>query len=482
MQQQPTLESGGRTDLTVQVTFRGVVIDHVTLRHRPRTARRDRYQIPHRDPARPATADVTGGASPPPEPHTTRVQDTAAFTLVEDTPAGLRVHLMPDMRGSAAMGVLQIPLATWRANHGSSFLLPTDVALELAHGQMEYRLAWVAPAPPVRAPLVRLRWQEQRYTAATALAFLLVLLASALVPPDARALSLQRLVREFRLLPVTIVPPEEQERARASGAHRAKAGAAARGAPGAAGQPAARPRDAAVVRKLARRERAGDASARLQAIQHSGILEFFRTDVPDSAIAALLSPDSALGDDPRTILGVLERSNLADGYGVGGLTVRGTGVAGAGTGESTIGTGSLGRISLGIGDGVASDRGGGIGRLAPRRERPLDVVAERPTVRGSLDREIIRRVVRRHINEIRYCYEQELPRAPSLAGRVAVRFTIAATGSVAAAAVDSSSLANPRVEICTVDAVRRWSFPQPQGGGIVIATYPFTFVPAGGDR
>jgi hypothetical protein len=38
---------------------------------------------------------------------------------------------------------------------------------------------------------------------------------------------------------------------------------------------------------------------------------------------------------------------------------------------------------------------------------------------------------------------------------------------------------SPRVESCLVGAVRRWEFPKPTGGGLVIATYPFTFMAAG---
>ena len=37
-----------------------------------------------------------------------------------------------------------------------------------------------------------------------------------------------------------------------------------------------------------------------------------------------------------------------------------------------------------------------------------------------------------------------------------------------------------RVENCTVQAVRRWEFPKPLGGGIVIVSYPFVLTPAGG--
>ena len=42
-----------------------------------------------------------------------------------------------------------------------------------------------------------------------------------------------------------------------------------------------------------------------------------------------------------------------------------------------------------------------------------------------------------------------------------------------ATAVASSTLGDPQVENCIAQAVRRWTFPQPEGGGIVIVTYPF---------
>ena len=36
-------------------------------------------------------------------------------------------------------------------------------------------------------------------------------------------------------------------------------------------------------------------------------------------------------------------------------------------------------------------------------------------------------------------------------------------------------LGNPAAENCIAQAVRRWTFPQPKGGGIVIVSYPFVF-------
>ncbi len=97
---------------------------------------------------------------------------------------------------------------------------------------------------------------------------------------------------------------------------------------------------------------------------------------------------------------------------------------------------------------------------------------------GSLSREAIRSVVRRHINEVRYCYEQQLQRRPELAGRVVVSFIISSTGTVQSAFVSESTLSNASAEGCIAQAVRRWTFPAPTGG-IVTVNYPFELSPTG---
>ena len=115
-----------------------------------------------------------------------------------------------------------------------------------------------------------------------------------------------------------------------------------------------------------------------------------------------------------------------------------------------------------------------------RKPKVPDPILGIASVRGSLDKEIIRRIVRRHLNEVRYCYEQALPRHPSLAGRMVVQFTIAPTGQVLASYRQSSTLSSLAVESCVISAVKRWEFPKPDGGGLVIVSYPFQFSPAGG--
>jgi TonB family protein len=98
-------------------------------------------------------------------------------------------------------------------------------------------------------------------------------------------------------------------------------------------------------------------------------------------------------------------------------------------------------------------------------------------VRGNLDHAVIRSVVAEHINEVKWCYEQELVRQPNLGGRIVVQFKIDATGAVAASALQTSTMGQPNVESCVVKAVRRWQFPEPEGGGIVIVSYPFILTP-----
>ncbi len=98
--------------------------------------------------------------------------------------------------------------------------------------------------------------------------------------------------------------------------------------------------------------------------------------------------------------------------------------------------------------------------------------AEHP---GSLDKDVIRKVVRAHINEIRVCYNHGLARDPTLAGKVGLQFTIGPDGTVTKSIVESSTLsaADRTTADCIAAAPLRWRFPEPEGGGSVIITYPF---------
>ena len=99
---------------------------------------------------------------------------------------------------------------------------------------------------------------------------------------------------------------------------------------------------------------------------------------------------------------------------------------------------------------------------------------------GSLDKELIRQVIHRNRNQIRFCYESLLQRFPKLGGKVAVKFVISGNGNVIQSTVAQSTSGNAQLDKCVAGRVHTWNFPKPKGGGIVIVTYPFIFKQAGG--
>ncbi|MEM9453261.1 MAG: TonB family protein [Myxococcota bacterium] len=198
------------------------------------------------------------------------------------------------------------------------------------------------------------------------------------------------------------------------------------------------------------------------------------------------------------VWGSLHGTEVGEAFGVGGLGLVGTGRGGGGTGEGMIGlgntgvglgstgvdpgvTGLLGPMGTvtGTGTGTDSGMGSGYGRgsgagFGGRGRRVPRVRQAKAQVMGALDRDIVRRIVRAHINEVRHCYNQGLSRDPNLRGRVLLVFSIDPSGRVLESQVEeSSSLPSDPVKSCIAKAVRRWRFPTPTGGGTVQVKMPF---------
>jgi outer membrane biosynthesis protein TonB len=152
-----------------------------------------------------------------------------------------------------------------------------------------------------------------------------------------------------------------------------------------------------------------------------------------------------------------------------GLGDRDGGLGGGGQAEGLSGLGTHG---VGGGrTGYGTDGGGG----GAKERGGLTGVGDGTIVIGALERSVIDEVIKRHLAQIRYCYQRELQKQPSLAGKVVMHFTIARDGSVSAARTKSSSLGNEAVESCLVGRFLRMQFPQPEGNGIVVVSYPFLF-------
>ena len=100
-------------------------------------------------------------------------------------------------------------------------------------------------------------------------------------------------------------------------------------------------------------------------------------------------------------------------------------------------------------------------------------------VLGSMDPDVIRRILREHIPQFRYCYQKELDRASNdnLSGTIGLQFTIGASGHVSRAGLSGRTRLPGPVKRCVVNVLRGIQFPRPLGGGTVEVKQPFNFYP-----
>ena len=225
------------------------------------------------------------------------------------------------------------------------------------------------------------------------------------------------------------------------------------GGQGSAPEPAAQPATVAVVVPATATSDAGTAAVE----EESG----------DSDASA----DASMG-----ALGTMWGESIGEAFGAGGLGLTGIGPGGGGTGEG-IGLGSIGTLGHGAGAGTGSGAGSGYGRLGgsrPPQNRPT-VTTEATVVTGALDKDIIRRVIRRHVNRFKFCYERELAKSPNLQGKVVIRFVINREGSVTTTQDAGSTMPNASVVACVQRTFASMQFPKPAGAGVVVVTYPLVF-------
>ena len=195
-----------------------------------------------------------------------------------------------------------------------------------------------------------------------------------------------------------------------------------------------------------------------------------------SAGIAQLFGGEATGGALEAALGGIDGAKVAAGYGTGGLGLRGGGPGGGGVGVGTLGTGKIGTRGRGSGE---AGYGGAEGGLGNKTDRDVTMTQGTPVILGSLDPEIIRRIVREHAGQIKYCYEKELTRTPGIYGKIVMKWVINGEGRVTQSAVAETQMKNSNVEGCLATKIKTWVFPKPKGGGIVVVNYPFVFKQSG---
>ncbi|MFH2008062.1 MAG: AgmX/PglI C-terminal domain-containing protein [bacterium] len=200
-----------------------------------------------------------------------------------------------------------------------------------------------------------------------------------------------------------------------------------------------------------------------------------------NTLGSMFDRSAVVSSDAEDVLGVLIGHAAGDESGFSGLGLGGAGRGkGKGSGAGGVGFGGWGGFGKGGGDGAGgADPGGqgfGIGKY--RKQGPR-VFMSRASVSGGLDAATIRRVIRRHLSEVKYCYVSiGIPANPDLGGMVKVSFTVKPGGEVGQVSIAQSTLNHSGTEQCIKRAVQRWRFPKPEGS-MPFVTYPFHFKPKG---
>lgn len=222
--------------------------------------------------------------------------------------------------------------------------------------------------------------------------------------------------------------------------------------------------------------RTGGGKLSKRDIGKSGVLDFFNKGGTKSSFSDLLGDSSGisgavqnLGQAPAEA-GIEGATNKRYGKGL-----QGTG-AGGGNKTANIGEG-LGTQNRGgrgaQGTGVA-DFGTGRSNVVISAQIPDDEIV----IAGTLSREEVERIINNKMGQIKYCYEKELVKKPSLKGKIVTNFIIGLEGSVTRSVIKQSTMGDANVESCISSVMRSLKFPRP-GGGTVEVFFPFIFRVAG---
>jgi hypothetical protein len=178
-----------------------------------------------------------------------------------------------------------------------------------------------------------------------------------------------------------------------------------------------------------------------------------------------------------------------DGLGAGSGNTGGiTSGSGLGIGDGTITgtrTGTLQKAN--ILTNVGSLTGATVGKidsskgaegLATKGTIVLSGEPEDTVILGSMDPDMIRRILLDHLAEFRYCYQRELDAKDTAAsGVLQLLFHINGRGRVSAANVRGPSHITSTVKSCMANVLKGIVFPPPKGGGTVEVKQPLNLYP-----
>ena len=227
---------------------------------------------------------------------------------------------------------------------------------------------------------------------------------------------------------------------------------------------------ASAAKKAPVKEISAEEKARIDAERRARLAEQVR----NTGILKLLGAKADGSGSIADVLGKgdVDRDQEKAFQGVGGLTVATSDAALRGVKSGTGGSGKVADIGSLRGAGTIAS--GSTGAGATEKRVSGVVKSEAPAVDGELDPALVSKEVRARIGAVKACYERALKRNPNLSGKVKVRWTITAAGTVSGVDIADDSMGDSEVSSCIKQLVARWRFPAPSGGSVEVE-FPFVF-------
>ncbi len=223
---------------------------------------------------------------------------------------------------------------------------------------------------------------------------------------------------------------------------------------------ATRPKTARAARGAGRPTRAAKASA-----NSKGTVDTYKSVDFKSTVSSLLTK----GGSTRAAKVAADSSSGIRGSSVSqatnGATIK--------TAQVTNNTGSLSGVTEGT-----LDQSRGVEGLVNKKSIYTAGLPFKTVILGGLDPDVIRRILVENIPLFRHCYQQELDASKrAFNGIVKLNFIIGASGHVTKAGVSGNNNLPSKVKGCVVNVLRRITFPEPMGGGVVEVGQPMNFYP-----
>jgi hypothetical protein len=180
-----------------------------------------------------------------------------------------------------------------------------------------------------------------------------------------------------------------------------------------------------------------------------------------------VSLDSVVSDTAPADSSATGRAPAATNKGIGSSQ---SALSGTSTGTN-VGVGKLGSDASGAAATSAGAKG-----LVSKKGFDHSYLEPKTVVLGSMDPELLRKILQEYLPQFRHCYQQELVTASDIKGVIDLDFQISQTGKVSKTSIKAKDARFSKKGVdCMAKVLGIIEFPKPKGGGVVDVRQPLNF-------